>query len=130
MRARQWRSLERRAVVEHERDLLAAVDELCARHPVVTGIEVDPLTGRTAKIELGDRPLVLGSSRRLAWRCSPGVGATAESSGSTRSVATAPTDGSDCPRRPNRSPLLSYTLKLSSNDGGAPATPARWARGD
>ncbi len=44
----------------YERDLLAAVDELCAWHPAVTGIEVDAVAWGTAKIGLGDRRLVLG----------------------------------------------------------------------
>ena len=44
----------------YERDLLATVSELCVRHPVVTGIEVDPVAGRTAKLGLGDRRLALG----------------------------------------------------------------------
>jgi hypothetical protein len=43
----------------YERDLLAAVDELCARHTVVTGIEVDTVVLPTAKIGLGDRRLAL-----------------------------------------------------------------------
>jgi hypothetical protein len=60
MRTRQWRRLERGAVAGYERDLLAAIDELCARQSVVTGIEVEPVAGRTAKIGLGDRWLVLG----------------------------------------------------------------------
>jgi hypothetical protein len=60
MRTRQWRRLERRAVAGYERDLLAAIDELCARHSVVTGIEMEPVAERTAKIELDDRRLVLG----------------------------------------------------------------------
>ena len=60
MRTRQWRRLERRAVAGYEQDLLAAIEELCARHAVVTGIEVEPAAGRTAKIGLDDRRLVLG----------------------------------------------------------------------
>ena len=60
MRTRQWRRLERRAVAGYERDLLAAIDEICARHCVVTAIELEPAAGRTAKIELGHRRLVLG----------------------------------------------------------------------
>src|ERR1700678_1806392 len=57
---RQWRRLERRAVAGYERDLLAAVGELCARRSVVTGIDVEPAAGRTAKIGLDGRRLVLG----------------------------------------------------------------------
>jgi hypothetical protein len=60
VRTGQWRRLERRAVAAYERDLLAALDELCARHPAVTGIEVDATAWRTARIGLGDRRLVLG----------------------------------------------------------------------
>ena len=44
----------------YERDLLAALDELCTRHPVVTGIEVDPVAERTGKIGLGERRLAVG----------------------------------------------------------------------
>ena len=60
MRTRQWRRLERRAVAGYERDLLTAIDELCAVHSVVTAVEVAPVGGRTAKIELDGRRLVLG----------------------------------------------------------------------
>jgi hypothetical protein len=60
MRKRQWRRIERRAVAGYERDLLAAVDELCTRRSVVTSIEVDPSAGRMARIGLSDRWLVLG----------------------------------------------------------------------
>jgi hypothetical protein len=60
MRTRHWRRLERRATAGYERDLLAAIGELCARRCVVTRIEVEPVAGRTAKIELDDQRLVLG----------------------------------------------------------------------
>jgi hypothetical protein len=60
MRTRQWRRLERRAVAGYERDLLTAIDELCAVHSVVAAVEVAPVAGRAAKIELDDRRLVLG----------------------------------------------------------------------
>jgi len=60
VRPRQWRLLERRAVAAYERDLLAAVNELCARQLTVTGIEVDPAAGWTARIGLANRRLLLG----------------------------------------------------------------------
>ena len=60
MRTRQWRRLERRAVAGYERDLLTAIDELCAVHSVVTAVEVAPVGGHTAKIELDGRRLVVG----------------------------------------------------------------------
>jgi hypothetical protein len=60
VRAGQWRRLERRAAAAYERDLLAAVDELCARHPVVTGVGVNQWAGPTARIGLGSRRLSLG----------------------------------------------------------------------
>jgi hypothetical protein len=60
MRTGQWRRIERRAIAAYERDQLAAIDELCARHSVVTSIEVERTAGRTARIGLSDRRLVLG----------------------------------------------------------------------
>jgi hypothetical protein len=57
---REWRRMERRAVKGHERDLLAALDELSSGRPEVTGIDVDPGSGRTVTLGLGRQQLVLG----------------------------------------------------------------------
>ena len=129
MRTWQWRRLERRAVAGYERDLLAAVDELCARHSVVTGIEVEPAAGRAARIELDDRRLLLGPlapaglAQLLGAR---GDGGTLRLDAAGRygpywwlrlSTAAEPIT------------VLSRTLRLSSQRGGAPVTPAPSATG-
>jgi hypothetical protein len=123
MRTRQWRRLERRAVAGYERDLLAAVDELCARHSVVTGIEVEPVAGRTAKIGLDGRRLVLGPlapvGLALLFRARRdggmlrlnAVGRYGPYWWLRLSTATQPVT------------VLSRTLRLSWNGGSAPATP-------
>ena len=123
MRTRQWRRLERRAVAGYERDLLAAIDEICARHCVVTAIELEPAAGRTAKIELGHRRLVLGplapvGLALLARARRDGgilrlnaVGRYGHFWWLRLSTATEPIT------------VLSRTLRLSSNDGGAQVTP-------
>ena len=123
MRTRQWRRLEHRAVAGYERDLLAAVDELCARHAVVTGIEVGPVAGRTAKIELDGRRLVLGPlapvglALFLRARRDGGilrlnaVGRYGHFWWLRLSTATEPIT------------VLSRTLRLSSSGGAAAATP-------
>jgi hypothetical protein len=131
MRTRQWRRLERGAVAGYERDLLAAIDELCARQSVVTGIEVEPVAGRTAKIGLGDRWLVLGplAPAGLALLCEArrdggilrlnAVGRYGPYWWLRLSTATQPIT------------VLSRTLRLSSNRGGKPlsSTPGDGATG-
>jgi hypothetical protein len=121
VRARQWRRLERRAVAAYERDLLAALDELCAGHPMVTGIEVEPLAATMAKIGLGDRRLALGplapspGEQRQANRRDGGilrlnaVGRYGPNWWLRLSTAAQPIT------------VLSGTLRLSSNGGGDPA---------
>jgi hypothetical protein len=122
VRASQWRRLERRAVAGYERDLLAALGELCARHTVVTGIEVDPVAGRIAKIGLGDRRLVLGPlapaglallsrARRDGSLELDAVGRYGHCWWVRLSTAAQPVT------------LLSYTVRLSADGGGAPVTP-------
>jgi hypothetical protein len=125
MRTRQWRRLERRAVAGYERDLLAAIDELCAGHSVVTAVEVAPVAGRTAKIELDGRRLVLGPLAPVGLAL---LLRARRDGGSLRlnavgrygpywwlrlSTATEPIT------------VLSRTLRLSLNGGGAPVTPVR-----
>jgi hypothetical protein len=109
-------------VAGYERDLLAAVDELCAWHCVVTGIEVEPVAGRTAKIELEDRRLVLGPlapvGLALLVRARRDVGILRLNAVGRYgpywwlrlSTAAQPIT------------VLSRTLRLSSNGGGAPVT--------
>jgi hypothetical protein len=121
-RTRQWRRLERRAVAGYERDLLAALAALCAQHPVVTGIEVDPVTGCTGNIGLGDQRLVLGPLGPVGLallaqaRCDGGilrldaVGRYGPFWWLRLSMPVQPVT------------LLSYTLRLSPNGGGAPVT--------
>jgi hypothetical protein len=122
MRAWQWRRLERRAVAGYERDLLAAVDELCARHSVVTGIDVEPAAGRTARIRLDGRRLVVGplapAGLALLGRAQRDGGIRLDAVGRygpcwwlRLSTAAQPVT------------VLSRTLRLSSNGGGAPVTP-------
>ena len=125
MRTRQWRRLERRAVAGYERDLLAAIDELCARRAVVTDIEVEPTAGRAAKIELDGRRLVLGPlapeglALLLRARRDGGI-ARLNAVGRygpywwlRLSTATEPVT------------VLARALRLSStNGGGSPASPA------
>jgi hypothetical protein len=123
MRTRQWRRLERRAVVGYERDLQAAIDELCARHSVVTCIEVEPVAARTAKIGLDNQRLVLGPlapvGLALLFRARRdggilrlnAVGRYGPYWWLRLSTAAQPIT------------VLSRTLRLSSNGGGAPVTP-------
>jgi hypothetical protein len=123
MRTSQWRRLERRAVAGYERDLLAAIDELCARHCVVTGIEVEPAAGRAAKIGLDGRRLVLGPlapagvAVLLRARRDGGilrlsaVGRYGPYWWLRLSTAAQPVT------------VLGRTLRLSWNDGGAPVRP-------
>ena len=122
MRTWQWRRLERRAVAGCERDLLAAVDELCFRQRVVTGVEVEPVAGRTAKIGLDDRGLVLGPLAAVGVALLVRArrdGGTLRLNAVGRygpywwlrlSTATQPVT------------VLSRTLLLSSNDEGGPVT--------
>jgi hypothetical protein len=123
VRARQWRRLERRAVAAYERDLLAAVGELCAWHPAITGIEVDAAAWPTARIGLGHRRLVLGplapAGVALLWRARrdggvlglDAVGRYGPCWWLRLSTAAQPVT------------VLSGTLWLSSAGGGAPVTP-------
>jgi hypothetical protein len=123
MRTRQWRRLERRAVAGYERDLLAAVDELCARNCVVTGIEVEPAAGRTAKIELGHRRLVLGPLAPVGLA----LLARARRDGGILRLNAVGRYGPYWWLRLSTAAepitVLSRTLRLSSNGGGAPVTP-------
>jgi hypothetical protein len=123
MRTRQWRRLERRAVEGYERDLLAAIEELCARHCVVTGIEVEPVAGRTAKIGLDDRALVLGPLAPVGLA----LLFQARRDGGILRLSAVGRYGPywwlrlSTPGQPIT--VLSRTLRPSSNDGGAPVTP-------
>jgi hypothetical protein len=123
MRTRQWRRLERRAVAGYERDLLAAIDELCARHSVVTGIELEPVAGRTAKIGLDDRRLVLGPLAPVGLA----LLLRARRDGGTLRLNAVGRYGPywwlrlSTTGRPIT--VLSRTLRLSSNGGGAPVMP-------
>lgn len=126
MRTRQWRRLERRAVAGYERDLLAAIDELCARHSVVAGIEVEPVAGRTAKIGLGDRRLVLGPLAPAGLA----LLSQARRDGGTLRLNAAGRYGpywwlrlSTATQPITPITVLSGRLRLSSNDGGTPVTP-------
>jgi hypothetical protein len=110
-------------VAAYERDLLAALDELCARHAVVIDIEVDPVAGRSAKIGLGNRRVVLGllapvgvallsrARRDGGILRLNGVGRYGPYWWLRLSTAAQPVT------------LLSHALWLSSNSGGAPVTP-------
>jgi hypothetical protein len=110
-------------VAGYERHLLAALDELCARRLVVTSIEVDPVAGRTAKIGLGDRRLGLGPlgpvglaplfrARRDGGILKlDAVGRYGPYWWLRLSTAAQPVT------------LLSRTLRLSSDGGGAPVMP-------
>jgi len=123
MRARQWRRLERRAVAGYERDLLTAIDELCAAHSAVTAIEVAPAAGRTAKIELDGRRLVLGplapAGLALLFR--------ARRDGGLLRLNAVGRYGPHWWLRLSTGAepitVLSRTLRLSSNGGGAPVMP-------
>ena len=123
MRTRQWRRLERRAVAGYERDLLAAIDELCARHSVVTGIELEPVAGRTAKIGLDDRRLVLGPLAPVGLA----LLLRARRDGGTLRLNAVGRYGPywwlrlSTAGRPIT--VLSRTLRLSWNGGGAPVMP-------
>ena len=122
MRTRQWRRLERRVVAGYERDLLTVIDELCAMHSVVTGIEVAPAAGRMAKIEVDGRRLMLGPlapvglALLLRARRDGGilrldaVGRYGPHWWLRLSTATEPVT------------VLGGTLQLSLNGGGAPIT--------
>ena len=123
MRTSQWRRLERRAVAGYERDLLAAVDELCARQGVVTGVEVEPAAGRTAKIGLDGRRLVLGPLAPVGLA----LLLRARRDGGILRLNAVGRYGPywwlrlSTPAQPIT--VLSRTLRLSSSDGGAPVTP-------
>jgi hypothetical protein len=107
----------------YERDLLAALDELCARQSAVTGIEVDPAAGRSAKIGLGDRRLVLGPLAPVGLA----LLARARRDGGTLGLDAVGRYGPywwlrlSTAARPVT--ILSYTVRLSSNGGGAPVAP-------
>jgi len=123
VRARQWRRLERRAVAGYERDLRAAVDELCAAHTLVTRIEVDPAAGRVAKIGLGDRWLVLGPLGPVGLA----LLSRARRDGGILELDAVGRYGPYWWLRLSTSAkpvtLLSYALRLSPNGGGAPVAP-------
>jgi hypothetical protein len=123
MRTSQWRRLERRAVAGYERDLLAAIHELCARHCVVTGIEVEPAVGRAAKIGLNGWRLALGPLAPV------GVALLlrARRDGGMLRLDAAGRYGPNWWLRLSTASqpitVLGGTLRLSSNDGGAEVTP-------
>jgi hypothetical protein len=110
-------------VAAYERDLLAALHELCTRQPVVTGIEVDPVAGRTARIGLGDRRLALGplapvGLALLSW--------ARRDSGILRLDAVGrygPYWWLRLSTSAQPVTLLSRALWLSSNGGGPPVAP-------
>jgi hypothetical protein len=110
-------------VAAYERDLLAALDELCARHPVVTGVEVDPMAGRTARIGLGNRRLVLGPLAPV------GVAllSRARRDGGILGLDAVGRYGPYWWLRLSTAAqpvtVLSRTLRLSSDGGGAPTAP-------
>lgn len=123
MRTWQWHRLERRAVAGYERDLLAAVDDLCARHSVVTGIELELAAGRAARVDLDGQRLLLGPlapagvAQLVRARRDGGVlrldavGRYGPCWWLRLSTAATPVT------------VLSRTLRLSANGGGAPITP-------
>ena len=107
----------------HERDLRAALDELCARQPVVSGIEVDLVAGRTARIGLGDRRLALGplapvGLALLAWARRDGGILALDAVGRYGPYWWLRLSTSAQPVT-----LLSRALWLSSNGGGPPVVP-------
>ena len=107
----------------YERDLLVALDELCAWHPVVTGIEVDPVAGRTGKIGLGDRRLALGPLAPVGLALLAG----ARRDGGILGLDAVGRYGPYWWLRLSTSAqpvtLLSRTLWLSSNGDGPPVAP-------
>lgn len=123
MRTSQWRRLERRAVAGYERDLLAAIDELCARHCVVTGIEVEPAVGRAARIGLDGRRLVLGPLAPVGIA----LLLRAQRDGGILRLDAVGRYGPywwlRLSTKAQPITVLSRTLRLSSNDGGAEVTP-------
>jgi hypothetical protein len=108
----------------YERELLAAVDELCARHPVVTGIEVDPAAGRIAGIGLGSRRLVLGPLAPVGLA----LLSRARRDGGILGLDAVGRYGPYWWLRLSTAAqpvtVLSRTLRLSSNGGGGPVMPA------
>jgi hypothetical protein len=123
MRTRQWRRLERRAVAGYERDLLAAIDELCAQHCVVSAVEVEPAAGRTAKIELYGRRLVLGPLAPVGLAL---LGRARRGGGTLRLNAVGrygPYWWLRLSTAGQPITVLSRTLRLSWNGGGAPVAP-------
>ena len=123
MRARQWRRLERRAVAGYEQDLLTTIDELCAVHSVVTAIDVVPVAGRTAKIELDGRRLVLGPLAPVGLA----LLLRARRDGGTLRLNAVGRYGPYWWLRLSTAAepitVLSRTLRLSSNGGGASVMP-------
>jgi len=123
MKKGQWRRIERRAVAAHERDQLAAIDDLCARRTVVTGIEVEPVAGRTAKIGLGERRLLLGPLAPVGLA----LLLQARSAGGILRLDGVGRYGKywwlrlSTPAQPVT--VLSRTLRLTSNGGAAPVAP-------
>ena len=123
MRTRQWRRLERRAVAGYEQDLLTAIDELCAVHSVVTEVEVAPVAGCTAKIELDGRRLVLGPLAPVGLA----LLVRARRDGGILRLNAVGRYGPYWWLRLSTGAdpitVLSRTLRLSSNGGGAPVMP-------
>jgi hypothetical protein len=115
--------LERRAVAGYERDLRAAIDELCARHEVVTGVEVDPVARPTAKIGLADRWLVLGPLAPVGLAL---LSRARRDGGILRLTAVGrygPYWWLRLSTAAQPLTLLSYTLRVSVDGGGPPVTP-------
>jgi hypothetical protein len=110
-------------VAGYERDLRAALDELCARHEVVTGIEVDPAAGWTGKIGLADRWLVLAPLGPVGLA----LLSRAQRDGGILTLNAVGRYGPYWWLRLSTAgqpvTLLSYTLRLSFNGGGRPVTP-------
>ena len=129
MRTGQWRRLERRAVAGYERDLLAAINELCARQSVVTGIEVEPAGGRTAMIGLDCGRLALGPLAPVGLA----LLAQARRDGGIVRLNAAGRYGPYWWLRLSTAAqpitVLSRTIRLSSNEGRPPVTPVPPAAG-
>jgi len=111
-------------VAAYERDLLAALDELCSRHPVVTGVEVDPVAGRTAKIGLSDRQLALGPLAPVGLALLARVRHDGGNLGLDAVGRYGPCWWLRLSTAAQPVTVLSYSLWLSSNGGGAPVAPA------
>jgi hypothetical protein len=109
-------------VAGYERDLRAALEELCARQEVVTGVEVDPLVGWTARIGLADRWVALGPLGPVGLALLSRAG---RDGGILRLNAVGrygPYWWLRLSTAAQPVTLLSHTLRLSSDGGGARVT--------